>query len=82
MVDFRCNEYAADKVVADPKIRKKIIEIGIRRITHESNVNRKTVRFIATGGRVKATTLAKIVAFVTSDISVTDNYSDNRRAND
>jgi hypothetical protein len=48
VVDFRCTEYSADKVVADPEVRKKIIEIGIRRITCESRVDRKTVRFIAT----------------------------------
>jgi len=64
LVDFRCTEYAPDRVVADLEVRTKIIEIGIRRITHESNINRKTVRLIANGGRVKASTLAKVVAFL------------------
>jgi hypothetical protein len=66
LVDFRCTEYTPDKVVADPEVRKKIIKIGIRGITHESKVDRKTVRLIANGGRVKAKTLANIVAFISS----------------
>ncbi len=64
MVDFSCTEYSAHKVIADQEIRTKIIKIGIRRITQESKIDRKTVRLIANGGRAKAKTLAKVVAFL------------------
>lgn len=64
LVDFRCTEYAPDKVAADPEVRKRIIEIGIRRITNECKIDRKTVRLIAQGGRVKAKTLAIVVEFI------------------
>jgi len=64
LVDFRCTEYTSVKVVADSEVRKKIIEIGIRKVARESKVDRKTVVLIAKGGRVKAKTLAKVVEFV------------------
>jgi hypothetical protein len=66
MVDFRCTEYSADKVIADQEIRKKIIKIGIRRIAQEIKLDRKTVRLIAKGGRVKAKTLADVVPILSS----------------
>jgi hypothetical protein len=64
MVDFRCTEYARGNVVADPEGMKRIIETGIRKVARESKVCRETVALIAKGGRVKASTLAKVVAFL------------------
>jgi hypothetical protein len=43
MVDFRCKKYTDGKMVADQEIRKRIAEIGIRRVARDSWVNRETV---------------------------------------
>ncbi len=39
MVDFRCTEYSDGKMVADKKLRERIVEIGIRRVARETSVN-------------------------------------------
>ncbi len=38
------------------------MDIGIRRITQQSKIDRKTVRLIANGQRVKINTLSKLIA--------------------
>jgi len=64
MVDFRCAEYADGKVKADEEIRKRIVEIGIRKVARETGINRETVALVANGKTVKSGTFRKVVDFV------------------
>jgi hypothetical protein len=75
MVDFRCKEYTDGKVVADQKLRKRIVEIGIRKVARESGVNRETVALLAKGDAVKPHTLAK-VASVSGPLNRGPDYRD------
>ena len=43
MVDFRCAEYSDGKVVADKETRKRIMEIGIRKVARETGIHTDTV---------------------------------------
>jgi hypothetical protein len=61
MVDFRCAEYADGKMKADEATRKRIVEIGIRKIARESGINRETISLVANGKKVKSRTFRKIV---------------------
>ena len=54
-------EYSDGKVVADEETRKRIIEIGIRRVARVSGVNRETVALVAGRQPVKASTFAKVI---------------------
>jgi hypothetical protein len=64
LVDFRCAEYVDGKMKADEETRKRIIEIGIRKVARETGINRETVALVANGKTVKAVTLRKIGDFV------------------
>ena len=64
MVDFRCAEYVDGKTKADEETRKRIVEIGIRKVARKTGINRETVALVAKGKTVKAVTLRKIVAFL------------------
>jgi transcriptional regulator with XRE-family HTH domain len=59
-------EYAAGEVVADLETREGIKRIGIREVARQLGVDRETVGLIANGSRVKAKTLARVVAFICS----------------
>ncbi len=65
MVDFVCAEYSDGKMVADAEIRKRIIELGIRKTARGTKIDSKTVMLISRGERVKASTLAKVISFIT-----------------
>ncbi len=62
MEDLRCAEYVNGKVKADEETRRRIIEIGIRKVARKTGINRETVALVANGKTVKAVTLRKIVA--------------------
>ena len=64
LVDFRCAEYVDGKVKADAETRKRIVEIGIRKVAREIGINRETVALVANGKAVKSRTFRKIVDFV------------------
>ena len=64
IVDFHCAEYCDGKTVADPDIRERIIEIGIRKTARATRTDSKTVMLISKGERVKPNTLAKVIGFV------------------
>lgn len=64
MADFHCAEYSDGKTVADPDIRERIIEIGIRKTALATRTDSKTVMLISKGERVKPNTLAKVIGFV------------------
>jgi len=52
-VDYKCRVYSNGKIRADAETRNKISTIGIGKVARESGIDRKTVRFIASGGLVK-----------------------------
>jgi hypothetical protein len=64
MVDFRCAEYAGGKMRADEQTRKRIIEIGIRKVARETAIHTDTVTLIARGKPVKPGTLQRLVEFI------------------
>jgi hypothetical protein len=63
MVDFQCAEYSDGKTVADQELRKRILEIGIRKTARATKTDSKTIMLISRGERVKPSTLAKILHF-------------------
>jgi hypothetical protein len=64
MVDFRCAEYVDSKMKAGEETRKRIVEIGIRKVARETGINRETVALVANGKTVKPITLRKILALL------------------
>jgi DNA-binding Xre family transcriptional regulator len=67
MVDFVCKEYNDGKVVADKETRKRIVEIGLKRIARETGIDRNTLRLITRGEPVKSKTLAKLIEYMKSE---------------
>jgi hypothetical protein len=61
MVDFRCAEYHKGKAIADKETRERILEIGIRKVSRETDVDSKTIMLITRGEPVKPVTLKKIL---------------------
>jgi hypothetical protein len=61
MVDFVCKEYSDGKVVADEETRKKIVQLGLKRVARDTGIDRNTVRLITRGEPVKRTTLAQVI---------------------
>jgi hypothetical protein len=64
MADFQCTEYSDGKTIADQELRKRIVEIGIRKTARSTNIDSKTIMLISRGEQVRARTLAKVVEFV------------------
>ena len=60
MVDFRCTEYSDGRIVADKEMRKRIVELGIRKVARETGIHSDTVTLIARGNPVKPITLTKV----------------------
>jgi hypothetical protein len=64
MLDFVCAEYNDGQVVADKKARKRILRVGLKKISRETKTHRNTVRLIARGEPVKPKTFARVIEFV------------------
>jgi hypothetical protein len=64
LVDFRCAEYVDGKMKADEETRKRIVDIGIRKVARETGINRETVALVANDGTVKPRTMRKIADFL------------------
>jgi hypothetical protein len=60
-IDDACIHYDGGRVVASEGLRDEIKTRGQRRTTRETGLDRKTVRAIVKGKKVKASTLAKVV---------------------
>lgn len=70
MGDFQCAEYSDGKTVADQDLRKRIVEIGIRKTARATSIDSKTLMLISRGGRVKHSRLAKVIDFVDKAICI------------
>lgn len=64
LVDFRSTEYSDGKVSADEKLRKRIVEVGIRKTARATGLDTKTVMLISRGERVKPGTLTQVTIFI------------------
>jgi hypothetical protein len=60
-IDDVCIHYDGGRVAASESLRAEIRKRGQRRTTRETGLDRKTIRAILQGKRVKASTLAKVV---------------------
>jgi len=67
LVDFHCAEYSDGKTVADQELRRRIVEIGIRKTARATKTDSKTVMLISRGARVKPSTLARVIEFVAKE---------------
>jgi hypothetical protein len=57
-------EDADGKMKADEETRKRIVEIGIRKVARETGINRETVALVANDGTVKPRTKRKLENFL------------------
>jgi C-5 cytosine-specific DNA methylase len=60
-IDDVCIHYDGGRVAANETLIAEISERGLRRTTKETGLDRKTIRVILKGKKVKASTLAKVV---------------------
>ncbi len=56
-----CIHYDGGRVAANESLLTEISERGLRKTTKETGLDRKTIRAILNGEKVKASTLAKVV---------------------
>ena len=60
-IDDMCIHYDGGRVAANESLVAEIIGRGLRKTTKETGLDRKTIRAILKGKKVKASTLAKMV---------------------
>jgi hypothetical protein len=60
-IDDVCIHYDGGRVAANKRLVAEISGRGLRKITKETGLDRKTIRAILNGKKVKASTLAKVV---------------------
>jgi uncharacterized protein (UPF0335 family) len=60
-IDDVCIHYDGGRVAANESLLTEISERGLRKTTKETGLDRKTIRAILKGRKVKASTLAKVV---------------------
>jgi hypothetical protein len=60
-VDDVCIRYDGGRVTANESLIAEIKRRGLRKMTRETGLDRKTIRAILNGKKVKASTLAKVV---------------------
>ena len=56
-----CIHYDGGRVVANESLKAEITASGMRKTTRVTALDRKTIRAIVNGKKVKASTLAKVV---------------------
>jgi hypothetical protein len=61
-IDDECIHYDGGRVAANESLVSEISARGLRKTTKETGLDRKTIRAILNGKRVKTSTLAKVVA--------------------
>jgi len=62
--EARCEELVEGKATTSDEIRKRIVEIGIRKVAREAGLHTDTVTLIARGSPVKASTLQPVVKYI------------------
>lgn len=60
-IDDACIRYDGGRATANASLIAEIKERGLRKTTKQTGLDRKTVRAVLSGKRVKVSTLAKIV---------------------
>jgi len=60
-IDDMCIHYDGGRVAANEALLEEIRQRGLRRTTKQTQLDRKTIRGITNGKKVKASTLAKVV---------------------
>ena len=60
-IDDVCIHYDRGRVIANESLIAEISARGLRKTTKETGLDRKTIRAILKGEKVKASTLAKVV---------------------
>jgi len=60
-IDDVCIHYDGGRVAANDNLVAEISAPGLRKTTKETGLDRKTIRAILNGKKVKASTLAKVV---------------------
>jgi len=60
-IDDMCIHYDGGRVAANESLVAEISERGMRKTARETELDRKTIRAILSGRKVKASTLAKLV---------------------
>jgi dephospho-CoA kinase len=53
--------YDGGRVAANESLKAEIKKLGLRKTTKETGLDRKTIRAVLTGEKVKVSTLAKVV---------------------
>ena len=60
-IDDMCIHYDGERVAASESLVAEISRYGLRRTTKVTGLDRKTIRKVLKGKKVKASTLAKVV---------------------
>jgi hypothetical protein len=60
-IDDECIHYDGGRVAANESLIAEISRRGLRQTTKQTRLDRKTIRGIRSGKKVKASTLAKVV---------------------
>ena len=68
-IDDVCIHYDGGRVAANESLVAEISARGLRKTTNETGLDRKTIRRILNGGKVKASTLAKAAISQASEFS-------------
>jgi hypothetical protein len=66
-IDDACIHYDGGRVAANESLKEEIRQRGLRKTTKETGLDRKTIRGILKGKKVKAATLAKVVMELKKD---------------
>ena len=66
-IDDMCIHYDGGRVAANESLVAEISERGLRKTTKETGLDRKTIRAILNGKKLKASTLAKVVMGLPED---------------
>ncbi|MGC1658916.1 MAG: hypothetical protein WA737_02755 [Candidatus Acidiferrales bacterium] len=60
-MDDACIQYEGGRVAANESLKAEIKKLGLRKTTKETGLDRKTIRAVLSGEKVKVSTLAKVV---------------------